>query len=115
MPGVEAVGISSAFPLTGGSDVGIRFDGPPRMGTTANYFRVTPRYLRVMQIPLIRGRVITEQDAATSSQVVLINETMARVAATASVQKMRASMVRSARRLRPAEAAARLANPSRPL
>ena len=31
-----------------------------------------------MQIPLIRGRLITEQDTATSPPVVLINETMAR-------------------------------------
>ena len=48
------------------------------MGTTANYFQVTPDYLRVMQIPLIRGRLITEQDTAASLPVVLINETMAR-------------------------------------
>jgi putative ABC transport system permease protein len=78
VPGVDAVGISSAIPLTSVVDVGIVFDGPPRMGTTANYFQVTPGYLRVMQIPLIRGRLITEQDTATSPPVVLINETMAR-------------------------------------
>jgi putative ABC transport system permease protein len=78
VPGVEAVGISTAIPLTSVVDVGIMFDGPPRMGTTANYFRVTPAYLRVMQIPLIRGRLITEQDTATGPPVVLINETMAR-------------------------------------
>jgi len=78
MPGVEAVGVSTAFPFTGVADVGIVFDGPPRMGTVANYFRVTPAYMRVMQIPLIRGRLITEQDTATSPPVVLINETMAR-------------------------------------
>jgi putative ABC transport system permease protein len=66
------------------TDVGIRFARPgipdtgPGPGTTANYFRVTPGYLRVMQIPLIRGRLITEQDTATSPPVVLINETMAR-------------------------------------
>jgi putative ABC transport system permease protein len=80
MPGVEAVGMSSAFPLTGVVDVGIRFDGRAGEmgGTTANYFRVTPDYLRVMQIPLIRGRLITERDTAASPPVVLINETMAR-------------------------------------
>jgi putative ABC transport system permease protein len=78
VPGIEAVGISTAIPLTSVADVGIMFDGPPRMGTTANYFRITPEYLRVMQIPLIRGRPITEQDTATSPPVVLVNETMAR-------------------------------------
>lgn len=80
MAGVEAVGMSSAFPLTGVADVGIRFDGRTGElgGTTANSFRVTPDYLRVMQIPLIRGRLITERDVAGSPPVVLINETMAR-------------------------------------
>jgi hypothetical protein len=30
-----------------------------------------------MQIPLVRGRLFTERDTATSPPVVLINETMA--------------------------------------
>jgi putative ABC transport system permease protein len=79
-PGVEAVGVSSAFPLTAVTDVGIRLDARPALlsGTTANYFRVTPGYLRALQIPLIRGRLITNQDTATSPPVALINETMAR-------------------------------------
>ncbi len=57
MPGVEAVAVSSAFPLTGVTDVGIRFEARPAdlSTTTANYYRVTPGYFRVMQIPLIRG------------------------------------------------------------
>jgi putative ABC transport system permease protein len=82
VPGLDTVGLSTAFPLTGVTDVGIRFDGrsaeSPLVTTNANYFRVTPGYLRVMQIPLIRGRLFTEQDTATSPPVVLINETMAR-------------------------------------
>jgi putative ABC transport system permease protein len=82
LPGVEAVGASSAFPLTGVADVGIRFDGrpveSPLFATNGNYFRVTPEYLRVMQIPLIRGRLFTDHDTATSPPVALINETMAR-------------------------------------
>lgn len=79
-PGVDAVGVSNAFPLTGVSDVGIRFEARPEpfSSTNANYFAVTPGYLRVMQIRLIRGRLIAEQDTATSPPVVLINETMAR-------------------------------------
>jgi predicted permease len=80
MPGVEAVAVSSAFPLTGVTDVGIRFEARPSdlSTTTANYYRVTPGYFRVMQIPLIRGRLITEQDTPSSPPVVVINETMAR-------------------------------------
>ncbi len=82
VPGIDAVGVSTGFPLTGVTDVGIRFDGrsaeSPLFATNANYFRVTPAYLRVMQIPLIRGRLFTDQDTSTSPPVVLINETMAR-------------------------------------
>jgi len=81
-PGPEVVGISSGLPLLGVTDVGIAFEGqhgePSTRGTTANYYQVTPGYLRAMQIRLIRGRLITERDTATSTPVVLINETMAR-------------------------------------
>jgi putative ABC transport system permease protein len=82
LPGVEAAGISTSLPLVGVGDVGIRFDrrspGSPLFATNANYYGVTPGYLRVMQVPLIRGRLFTEEDTATSLPVVLINETMAR-------------------------------------
>lgn len=77
---MEAAGVSTAIPFAGGEDVGIRFDARSGelAGTTANYFRVTPDLFRAMEIPLIRGRLITDQDGAASRPVVLINETMAR-------------------------------------
>jgi putative ABC transport system permease protein len=80
VPDIQAVGLSSAVPFAGAEDVGIRFDARTGdlAGTTANYFRVTPDLMRVMEIPLIRGRLITDQDTATNPPVVLINETMAR-------------------------------------
>ena len=67
MPGVEAVGMSSAFPLTGVTDVGYPLRCPARRIDRERppiISSVTPDYLRVMQIPLIRGRLITEQDTA---------------------------------------------------
>jgi putative ABC transport system permease protein len=80
VPGPEAVGISTGVPLLPVTDVGIYFEGRSGdlSGTTANYYQVSPGYLRVMQIRLVRGRLLTEQDSATSPSVVLINETMAR-------------------------------------
>jgi putative ABC transport system permease protein len=79
VPGTEAVGISTGVPLLAIGDVGIYFEGRSGelSGTTANYYQVSPGYLRVMQIRLVRGRLLTEQDSATSPPVVLINETMA--------------------------------------
>lgn len=82
LPGVEGSAISTAVPLAGSTDVGLTFDqrspGSPLFATNANYFAVTPSYLRVMHIPLIRGRLFRPEDTATSPPVVLINETMAR-------------------------------------
>jgi putative ABC transport system permease protein len=82
VPGPEAVGISTGVPILAIGDVGIYFEGrslgSELAGTTANYYQVSPGYLRVMQIRLVRGRLFMEQDSATSPPVVLINETMAR-------------------------------------
>lgn len=80
VPGSEVVGVSTGVPLLAIGDVGIAFDGRSGelSGTTANYYQVSPDYLRVMQIRLVRGRLLTEQDSTTSPPVVLINETMAR-------------------------------------
>jgi predicted permease len=82
VPGPEAVGISTGVPLLAIGDVGIYFEGrslgSELAGTTANYYQVSPGYLRLMQIRLVRGRLFTEHDSATSPPVVLINETMAR-------------------------------------
>jgi predicted permease len=39
---------------------------------------VSPDYFRLMGIPILRGRSVTEQDTETSSPVVVINEAMAR-------------------------------------
>jgi putative ABC transport system permease protein len=39
---------------------------------------ISPEYFRVMQIPLLRGRDLTEQDAESAPWVVAINDAMAR-------------------------------------
>jgi predicted permease len=81
-PDVHQAAISSGLPFSDAPDAGIRIDGRPvgasDSGTTANYYRVTPQYFRTMEIPLIRGRIFTEQDTAMSLPVAIINETMAK-------------------------------------
>lgn len=82
LPGVKATGTTSVLPL---SD---NFDGrgllvedhpkPPGEEITVDLYIASPGYLRVMEIPLISGRGITEQDTADSARVALINNTMAR-------------------------------------
>jgi putative ABC transport system permease protein len=81
VPDVRAVAISTGLPFASVEDSGIHFEGRtsgPLTGTAANHYRVTPEYFRVMQIPLVRGRLFTDADIATRPPVVIINETMAR-------------------------------------
>ncbi|HWF48901.1 MAG TPA: ABC transporter permease [Bryobacteraceae bacterium] len=82
LPEVRQAAVSDGLPFSDAADVGIRFDGrsigAPDSGTTANYYRVTPRYFRAIAIPLIRGRFFTTRDAATAQPVTIINETMAK-------------------------------------
>jgi putative ABC transport system permease protein len=80
-PGITEVGISTSLPFSTVQDSGIRFDGRADgelAGTTANHYRITPGYLRALEIPIVRGRAFGEEDSETSAPVVLINKTMAR-------------------------------------
>jgi putative ABC transport system permease protein len=81
-PRVQEAAVSTGVPLISVADAGINFDGrapeAPGSGTTAQYYVVTPGYLRTMRIPLIKGRFFTEHDSAGNQPVVVINETMAR-------------------------------------
>jgi putative ABC transport system permease protein len=44
----------------------------------ANYRVISSQYFRALEIPLVRGRVFTEQDVASAPRVVIINEALAR-------------------------------------
>ena len=80
-PDIHGAAVSSGLPFSDTSDVGINFFGRPAgsgdSGTTAKYYRITPKYFHVMEIPLIRGRLFTGQDTAKSQPVVIINAMMA--------------------------------------
>jgi putative ABC transport system permease protein len=61
-----------AFSIVGDSPL------PPGKSITADYATVSPDYFRVMRIPLLRGRVFSEQDSPSSPNVAIISETLAR-------------------------------------
>src|SRR5262245_21032170 len=83
LPGVESAGAVNALPFASfHSGTSVDIEGRPLlpvvqklktgvMVTDANYFRS-------MQIPLKRGRLFTDQEAAEMRHVVVINETFAR-------------------------------------
>jgi putative ABC transport system permease protein len=82
LPGVESAGFVSILPL------GKNFDGralavedhprPRGQEISADMYVVTPGYLRAMQIGLLKGRMLSEQDNAVAPPAALIDERMAR-------------------------------------
>lgn len=85
IPGVEAAAFSiSTLPILTDGQVGIWRAEKPRPANenameSAQWYAVTPDYLRTMGIPLIRGRFISPQDTQDAPLVGVIDEDMARV------------------------------------
>jgi putative ABC transport system permease protein len=82
IPGVESAGITDALPLGRNRTWGARAKGVTYergRGPTAFVRMVSDGYPAAMGIPLKAGRDISERDVPSSEQVMVINETMARV------------------------------------
>ena len=82
MPETEGAGVTSYLPLTGA----IRFvyfcaEGRVCEGIGKDPLiairQVSPEYFDTVRTPLLRGRVFTEKDNATSQPVVIVNQTVA--------------------------------------
>jgi len=82
LPGVEAAAAVIMLPVQGGVDLPFTIVGkPPAQGQYEDdeqWRSVSPHYFAAFKIPLIRGRVIQENDFANSTRVVVINEKMAK-------------------------------------
>lgn len=82
IPGVTAVGMTSAMPMNGRNfygDAVRRVDQPDTdANITAGFDGVSPGYFEAMGIPLLLGRNLTAADNSTTApKVMLINQTMA--------------------------------------
>jgi putative ABC transport system permease protein len=81
LPGVTATGTTSVLPLSDNFDGrGLAVEDlpkPPGEEITVDLYVTTPGYLRAMDIALLKGRAITDQDTSDSFNVALINQTMA--------------------------------------
>jgi predicted permease len=80
LPGVEKVGMAIYSPLEGGGwgECVIQQGHPaPKAGDHcgSRWDRVNPQFLDSIGVPMVRGRGITDQDTATSPQVVVVNQT----------------------------------------
>jgi putative ABC transport system permease protein len=82
-PGVESAAVVNYLPLGGAnSSDSYLVEGEPEPAPGQEHdgrYRVaTPDYFRTMEIPIVRGRAFTVQDKAGTTDVVIVNETLAR-------------------------------------
>jgi putative ABC transport system permease protein len=84
IPGVIDAGFVNRLPLSGTSQTGgVEFEGKSQGSSAAGMFMVdwrsaTPGYFGAMGIPLLRGRLFTDQDGPDSRRVGLIDAEMAK-------------------------------------
>jgi predicted permease len=82
LPGVTSASIAQATPFGNFHVPPISVPGlpePPMVGRQLPYlYAATPDYLRMMNVKLLEGRLLTERDGRNSPLVVLVNETFAR-------------------------------------
>jgi putative ABC transport system permease protein len=83
MPGVQGAAFTSWVPYgDGGGTAQFSIEGRPWRDAsevpTASSLAVSPNYLQMVHIPLVRGRSLTEQDTAEAPTVTLISQSLAR-------------------------------------
>jgi predicted permease len=83
LPGVQAAGLALIMPTQGGTDLPFRIEGRALNGN--NMFHgdeqwrlITPGYFEAFEIPLVRGRLLSDRDTAGAAPVVVINAAMAK-------------------------------------
>jgi putative ABC transport system permease protein len=80
VPGVRAVGMVQTIPIRSDYLLSFTIQGKPSepgKDRAANYRAVTPGYFEALTIPLMRGRLFTDQDVAPR-MVAVIDETFAK-------------------------------------
>lgn len=83
VPGVEAAALNGgATPMNGDSELPLWLDSEPKPATESEmkvslFYLVQPDYLKIMKIPLKRGRFLEEKDDEKSPMVVVIDDEFA--------------------------------------
>lgn len=82
-PGIAEAAASTRPPLIGDVDYGLRIEGRddvPQNRINARMQLVTPGYLETMRVPLRAGRTFTDADRRGGLRVMIVGETLARLA-----------------------------------
>jgi predicted permease len=84
LPGIRAVAFSDSVPPNGGMEMpwwDLAVDGRPYpeegTGGSLSFRKVTSDYFSALNIPIVRGRGFTEEDAPSAERVVIINRLLA--------------------------------------
>jgi putative ABC transport system permease protein len=82
LPGVLSVGATSEAEIAdenSGSNITVPgYDAKPDEDMVVARAKVTPGYFSTLQVPVVTGRIITEQDRPSSGQIAVVNEALAR-------------------------------------
>jgi predicted permease len=83
IPGVQAADITALLPLTQSDNSGPFWIGPHQPASMAEipralYYWIGPDYFHTMQIPLLRGRMLSPDDTNRSEPVIVIDSVLAR-------------------------------------
>ncbi len=81
LPGVDAAAHAMFLPFTPGTwgDTYRRAGEPasPAAGPLAHFYMVSPEYLSLMGVPILRGRGLASTDAATAPRVLVVSQAFA--------------------------------------
>ena len=86
VPGVQAASLSiGSVPMEGDSELPFWLEGQPKPPSDADmkvslFSAVQPDYLKIMRIPLLRGRFLTAEDNEHSPEVMVIDSEFAKLA-----------------------------------
>ena len=82
LPGVENAAAACCLPLNGGFGLPFNIVGRPKGDAPftggGGYLTVSWNYFNTFKVPLLRGRMFTEQDNGSGPGVVIINEALAK-------------------------------------
>jgi putative ABC transport system permease protein len=83
LPGVESVAFVKGLPFDFAPDGGFEIAGralpaDPHLAPDADYRLVTSEYFKLLRIRVLRGRAFTPEDARSSAQVAIVNQSFAK-------------------------------------
>jgi putative ABC transport system permease protein len=78
LPGVESAGLTRGLPMNGGIESGVMIEGQettnPKDSVVAVNLYAEPGYFKAMNIPLVSGRYLSEQDTRDAPLAVMVDE-----------------------------------------